>query len=626
MVNKITTLNIIEKRRIIHFIFLLLSALTAAFIWICYLSQGFSQPGILDAFIEIQACAIQKGQLAITPDYHHFFYHDVSLYKGNYYFYWGLLPALLHAFLSILVGRVISSYFIVFLFLFILFYFFQRIIFEIMNTATPESSPQSYLITGATVILAWIFIFILPFPYEDYTYSWFFGRFVIYEQQILFGLGLALPGLFYLIRGLKKNSPVLLIAACCFFAAAAWVRGTWFLFSIIAIPIIFVGLLIKKSSRSSLKWPLYIFMMIPILLIGGLLVLNYVRFNDIFDFGMQLQFPIDYTDTYLRLQNGIFSPMTHFYNILFKILSYYTSPSLIQMWDLSAKSASWAEFAAPYLFHNNPLLLLFVPVVLYGAYRAFRTNRNMLKIIIVLGSTAVIINGVIVTIGNVVNMRYFVECYYLTLLLIFAGLTAALSAKITFPILMLIISLHFPGNIKAFMAIQPELRLVKIIENTKNHLDYKIISPMRTFSIFSDIYWPEGIVTGAPGTFKRHNAFGMVPRKIGGIYAWDVSAVYIKPQNMKELAENRSLLEFIGIKSVSKAGRIRVYLEKTRIAEFSIVPWAPRTYKAKINYNLKDNAPHKLLIYFFEKNKSYLPAKQSNLPSFLFETIRLSRS
>ena len=73
MGNEVVKLNL-ERQRNAKVIFaLFLSALIATFLWVYYLSQGFSQPGILDGVIDIQAYAIQKGQIAITPDYHHIF-------------------------------------------------------------------------------------------------------------------------------------------------------------------------------------------------------------------------------------------------------------------------------------------------------------------------------------------------------------------------------------------------------------------------------------------------------------------------------------------------------------------------------------------------------------------------
>jgi hypothetical protein len=127
------------------------------------------------------------------------------------------------------------------------------------------------------------------------------------------------------------------------------------------------------------------------------------------------------------------------------------------------------------------------------------------------------------------------------------------------------------------------------------------------------------------GTFRHYNTLGMVPLQNGTISAEDLTAVYIKPQKMKGLSGNRALLEFVGMKSVSNPGKIRVYLEKTKVTEFNIMPGEARTYRTETNYNFKDDAPHRLLIYFFGENNFYLPAKQDNQPAFLFETIRLSR-
>lgn len=501
-----------------------------------------------------------------------------------------------------------------------------------MNADNKSSSSNGF-ITCAAIILAWILIFSLPFPYNIYKNQWFFGRFVIYEQQIIFGLGLALPGLFFIIRGQIKNNPVLLIEGACFLAAAAWVRGTWFVLAFLAILFIFGEFIMKKNFRSLLNWTHYVFMMIPVFLMCGLLVLNFIRFDDMFDFGMKLQNPM--YGIYLRNQNGLFSPETQFFDTIFKMLAYYASPALIQMSGVWEKSASWCEYELPCLFHNNRMLLLLIPIVLYGIYRAFCVNRKMFKIIVFLGVTALVINGVIFYMGNIVTMRYFVECYYFAILLLFAGLTAALSVKISFPLLVLIFSFYLPGNITAFTENQPELRLIKIVENKDNLVDYENISQKRRIStlqiktdfIYKDVRWHEGVVTASqPETYTKYNTIGMVPLKNGTIVANDLSAVYIKPQKMKGLLANKSLLEFVNIKSVSKPGRIKVYIDKTAIAEFSIVQGEARTYRTAINYDLKDDAPRRLLIYFFEENTSYLPAKQSKFPAFLFDKICLSRS
>ena len=83
-------------------------------------------------------------------------------------------------------------------------------------------------------------------------------------------------------------------------------------------------------------------------------------------------------------------------------------------------------------------------------------------------------------------MRYFVECYYLIMLLVLAGLMVVLPVKVSFPILVVLLSIHLPGNIKAFMETQPELRLIKIVETKQDHVDYMNISPAE------DIFYIQG--------------------------------------------------------------------------------------------------------------------------------------
>ncbi|MRR16481.1 MAG: hypothetical protein EG826_08510 [Deltaproteobacteria bacterium] len=601
---------------------LFLSALIAAGVWVYYLSQGFHQPGLLDAFTDIQAYALQKGHIAITPDYRDMFYHDVSLYQGNYYLYWGMLPSALHAFLSAFFGRMLSSYFLVLLFLFLFVYFLQRIVFEILSAASRRPSSQEFLIC-ATIILSWMLIFNLPLPYGIYRDSWFFGHFVIYEQQILFGMGLALPGLFYLIEGQKENRPAYLIIASCFFAAAASIRGTWFVFAVLVIPVILGKFVMGRKTRSSLKPFHYTLMALPVLLIAGQLALNFVRFGSIFDFGLKLQNPVFYP--YLRIQNGLFSPMTQLANTAYKLLAYYTSPGLTFFYGLEEKISSWSECVPPFLLYNNPLWLILLPIALFGIYRALRMHSTMRRIAIILGVTSLVINALIVITGNIVTMRYFVECYYLTMLFMLAGLSALLPVKVSFPILVLLLVLHLPSNIKAFLETSPELRLVTIEEHKPDLVNYRSITPARAPFLYKNVHWPEGVVAASSReTFTHYNTLGMIPLQNGLIGAKDVSVVYVKPQKLDGFSRNRELIEFIGVRSTGPAGRIRAYVEKKKVAEFSINPKEAQTYKAEIESEHPYDGPRRILIYFFEENESYLPAKQRSGPAFAFEMIRLS--
>jgi len=188
--------------------------------------------------------------------------------------------------------------------------------------------------------------------------------------------------------------------------------------------------MMKKSLRSELKASHFAYMTVPVLLTSGLMILNLVHFDDVFDFGLRLQNPV-FAD-YLRIQNGLFSPLTQFYGMTYKLFSYYASPEIIRLMGLEGKTASFSECVPPYLLNNNLLMLLLLPLVVYGIYRALRAGGNMRRLVITVGLTALVINGLIISAGNIVTMRYFVECYYLFMLLVLAGVAAVLLQEFLF--------------------------------------------------------------------------------------------------------------------------------------------------------------------------------------------------
>ena len=186
----------------------LANALLVSLAWLYFVSHGFTANGIVDGVYEIQASMLGQGRLAIVPGPLERFYHDALMYWGQYYFYWGLLPSAVLLALTTVFGRFAGHYATVFGFLFLFVYFYQRIIARILACASvnaPGGSEQSGLRAAGTIAaitLTWLLIFVIPFPGE---LSWFFGRFAVYEQQVLFGLALAFPGLYLLVTGIEKK-------------------------------------------------------------------------------------------------------------------------------------------------------------------------------------------------------------------------------------------------------------------------------------------------------------------------------------------------------------------------------------------------------------------------------------
>jgi hypothetical protein len=179
------------------------NALAATLIWLGYVSDGFSSQAILDGVYEIQAASLARGSLVITPGPLEVFYYDAIMYWGSYYFYWGLLPSAAFLALELSIGRIAAHYTIVFAAFFSIIFFLQLFIVEILESSGVEDSPSGWSLYGGSSILTWLLLFVLPYPAER---GWFFGRFVVYEQQILFGLAFALPGLYCAVKGIKEKS------------------------------------------------------------------------------------------------------------------------------------------------------------------------------------------------------------------------------------------------------------------------------------------------------------------------------------------------------------------------------------------------------------------------------------
>ncbi len=183
----------------LHYAYLINSG-AAALLWVYFVSYGFQAPGILDGFYELQAHALAHGQIAITPGPLEVFYHDSSLYDGRYYFYWGLMPSIIYLGLEQIIGRFAAHYLTVFGFLFTLVYFFQLLIGLLVDAACRETSDNTSLLRWTAFPLLWLFLFNLPLPPS--VTGFFFGRFSIYEQQILFGLAFVMPALYLSAKAL----------------------------------------------------------------------------------------------------------------------------------------------------------------------------------------------------------------------------------------------------------------------------------------------------------------------------------------------------------------------------------------------------------------------------------------
>jgi len=587
-----------------------------------FLSRGFETPGILDAYYEIQAHALSQRQISILPGPNQAFYHDVSLYDGKYYFYWGMLPSVVHSALSPLLGRLVSSYLVPFAFLFSFLFFFQKVILEVLVRPTDFEQHTHYLAGPTSCLLVWMLVFNLPFPFSEFKLSWFFGRFFVYEQAIIFALGIAMPAMFVLIRGLKTKNCSLLSVGIFLLTLAAWTRGTWFpiaFLALLSLALILTSPLKERVVGVVSKRSVYTWASLSLILLLGLLVLNYYRFESFVDFGLKHQNPANYW--YLRIHNGAFAPMTHVYNFFFKLFSYYGSSGIIDKLDLLAKSCTQVEVKTPNLFGHSPQLLILLLTCPLGIYHSARRHKGAFWVIVVVGFTALYLNALIAAVGIMVIMRFFVECYYLTILFLFAAAVSWVPRRYSIPIFMALLAVYVPGNIEGFTATEPRLRLVEFDEAPGGVSVMKTLRMPEPAFFQHDVIWHDGEVRNMDaGTFKDYNTIGLSTGLEDALLANDVSALYVVPRCSSLAGDRKAVLTVEGIRALECDGRIHFFLNGGFLGEFK----ASRTGAADCRFvsekSLKRAVPYQVLMVFFPEDSRYLPAR-SYQKTFAFKGL-----
>ena len=207
---------------------------------------------------------------------------------------------------------------------------------------------------------------------------------------MLFGLALAMPGTYLLIRGFQQKQLGKLAAAASVFALAASTRVTWFPFAgILWIAALFLVWKWTEGSSPVLLLKKWVWALGPPLVVLGLSwYANYVRFDSPFDFGVQWhQNPAVYL--YFRNLSSHFSPLTQFWNLVFNLASYYAPPQVVDNLGLYRLSFSYCEGFPQLLFTSTLSFchwLCFFPWVFTGP----RDPRSRLLIPFALLSVVVI--------------------------------------------------------------------------------------------------------------------------------------------------------------------------------------------------------------------------------------------
>jgi len=633
-----------------HFGYLyLINSLAATFFWVYFLSDGFQAAGLLDGVYDLQADALARFRLSIEPGPLECFYFDVSLYDGKYYYYQGLLPAILHAGLMQILGRGVSSYLVAAGFLFCFLYFFQRIIGDIVDCALRAERSHQFWLRLSSLPLLWLFAFNLPLPFDEL--NWFFGRFSIYEQQVIFALAVAMAGLFALLRGLKQQNTQLVCSAAFIFAVAAWARGSWFIYAGIAVAAACLYCLSKSgvfrirlqrqrlnqgcacdSARGRIgslggtdSGRAFGWLAASTVLLCGILVLNIMRFDSFLDFGLRHQNPTSYV--YLRKLTGIFSPVTRLWDFGFNLLAYWGSPGLVKGLGLLGKTSSDWEYLPPSFFYFNPLFLPVLVLAPLGVYRAFRKNWNLFLAVTVIGLTAGYMSVFITAAPTFTILRLFIEFYYWALLFFFLVVVALIPYRFALPLLILLTAAHLPGNFLGFATARPEIRLVDPGKSLRRSIDASAHKLPTTPFIEKDVVWlRETVSYDNRDQFREYNLIGVYPGSSRMLLSRDVAALYVVPDRTTagDSPKQDGLL-IRRMQSIGRSGNVRFYLDGRHIGDLAINAKTPVDGRLPFEKKLRQDAPYQVLVIFIPAGEKFLPPRPAAFPALTFKEIALKR-
>ncbi|MCA1959476.1 MAG: hypothetical protein LDL33_01675 [Desulfomonile sp.] len=591
---------------------LALNAVIAALLWLAFVSHGFVAQGVLDSVYEIQAYSLARGSLAIVPGLDVLFHHDMMIHRGLSYFYQGLVPSILFMALKPVVGRVAASYAVVFAFFFTLIFFLQKLILDLMENTKRSAGRSPWETCLSAVVLTWLVLFVVAYPVER---RWFFGRFIIYEQQIIFGLALALPSMYFAVQGIRERSTLPIAVSAFFLGLASATRPSWFVLAAVAVPAATIWMYYSRRLR---EVPPAAWVMIgtALMLAASPLALNYVRYGSPLDFGTSYQNPGD--PEYLRVLKAVYSPETRAWNVVFNALAFYFPMPLTQYPSLFRNSLSlWAEYP-PGLFYFNPqfipMLILVPPAFVLG----WKERSRILPALFVLAVIATYMNALLLVYAKAVLVRFFIEFYYPLMLLFVAGLAMFLRPAFVVLILALCLAPYIPSTARGFATGKP---MIMTVDPDANFAD---TSPRRTPQyLVKNPIWPVGWFSAAYADRMRlYNAMGVAAFSDGSLRAKDLFAVYVVPRP-KRSSGGPATLVIQGLQSLEHPGTVRFCIDDRFVGESRVDPFHTVDCAFSVPSIWLGQGPSQVLGVFYIEGTRFLPGREPKGPVVAFRELKL---
>ncbi len=217
---------------------------------------------------------------------------DMSFYKGKYYVYFGIIPALtfympytllFHAYplndFAVLFFAIISIFGLVYCYTWFIRRFFSNI-------------PAVIFFTGLMLFLNSTFLI------------WCVRRSFSYELALVSALSYSITGLSFILSAMQEDRirKWKVVIGCFLMACAVGCRPTSILVSCLNLPLfLYCYIHYYRNGHLSGVWKLVLCAVIPYLVVGsGLIFYNQVRFDSIFEFGRTYQLSTQESGTYMN--------------------------------------------------------------------------------------------------------------------------------------------------------------------------------------------------------------------------------------------------------------------------------------------------------------------------------------
>ena len=282
---------------------------------------------------------------------------DAALWKGKYYFMHEPLPALVHAIWIFALGKPLHTGIVLLIVLLANALWVGAILRTLRDKLWPQSPEWVYWYTWLSFCLSGVQLFLASRP-------------MVYHEAIAMASFFVLGGTYFMIQGLLRTGPDLarFALAGTFFGAAVCCRALVLLYSL-SLLIVFLAFAgrYKLPLRTCLE-KVFVFLVPLSCFIEVLLVYNYLRFGNFFDFGRAYgMFPVYGDYLYLTVMGNAFrlAHVPHnIVNYLFSLPEFVGSFPYLQwphylFWD--GDVYIWREIVCSLFVTVPTLLLLFVP-------------------------------------------------------------------------------------------------------------------------------------------------------------------------------------------------------------------------------------------------------------------------